>query len=387
MRRVLQLWLISRAAYIAISVVVLVYLPWIYPPYSRSAAVRAAPTIIRMWFRYDANRYMQIATGGYQTQLLGNWPPLYPLLVHALMLGLPVSPPVTALLGANLASLAGCLGLARLQSSGKDLSTNQPSVAALLCYPLAFFLAAPWAMSLLFCLSVWCFYFISRKTWSLAALCVFLAVLDADIGICLAIPLCWSWLQHLAEMNKSSTRLRHFLVEPAVVFFSAPLGLSVWVSYQVMLLRGQVESIVDQTTYFGHHLVWPGLGLWLIVSNVWTVTLYHRADLLRLLVDVVPFLGMLTIAVYASLRRMWPISHGLYVFALLTMIAMLPVSGQQFPDVIVSAGRYLLAAIPIWLVLPRIFANHRRLGLALLVISCALQVVILVYYLRGGWLV
>jgi hypothetical protein len=261
-------------------------------------------------------------------------------------------------------------------------------VVWLLAYPLALFLAAPWAQSLLVAIAVWTFIAIERRLWALAALGVVLACLTHITGACLAVALVWCWGKALAERDKADTRLRHLLVEPAVVFFAAPTGVGLWLVYQIMHYHGQVVSFRDQITYFGHHLVWPGLGLWLLVQNVANVTISHKTDLPRLLVDVVPFVSMLATAIYASIRKLWPVHHGLYVFALLTLIICVPVygPGQQFPDVIVSAGRYLLAAIPIWLLLPQLRISP-RVAHGLLVVGICLEACLCLYYLLGGWMV
>jgi hypothetical protein len=72
---------------------------------------------------------------------------------------------------------------------------------------------------------------------------------------------------------------------------------------------------------------------------------------------------------------------------LLYLCIALPVVGTEFPDTIVSAGRYLLVAVPVPLVLSAAAARYRRVLQSLVYLGVIMQVVFCVSYLSHLWIV
>lgn len=104
-----------------------------------------------------------------------------------------------------------------------------------------------------------------------------------------------------------------------------------------------------------------------------------------MLVDVVPlvFVGVVAIV---TIRRI-PASYSLYLAGLLLACLSSPILGALFPEVFVSVGRYLLVAIPVYVVLARWTYRHPWLDTLFIGGGFAIQALLMAFVLNGGWLV
>jgi hypothetical protein len=118
-----------------------------------------------------------------------------------------------------------------------------------------------------------------------------------------------------------------------------------------------------------------------LATPAWT---YWQA---RQLVDLVPVLLLMVLTVL-TIRRM-PFAFTLYMLGLLYLATASPIMASYYPigHLLISAGRYLGASIPIFLLLGK--WTERRPWLDLLIVSGGfmLQAVFLASFLIGGWLV
>src|SRR5215469_14276478 len=161
--------------------------------------IHASANLLTEWSRYDSAKYWWIAAHGYSNPYYALWLPLFPLLEHCL-LWLPGGGYLAGLLVSNSATLEAVVGIALLQAAEMPpypaSRAEHSATVWFLAYPLAFFLTAPWAQSLLVAFGVWTFYALSRQRWLVAAVCVALACLAASLGLCLIVPYAWEiWRQ------------------------------------------------------------------------------------------------------------------------------------------------------------------------------------------------
>ncbi len=81
------------------------------------------------------------------------------------------------------------------------------------------------------------------------------------------------------------------------------------------------------------------------------------------------------------------IECSLLLIGFLLVCITVPVVGTQFPEAFVSAGRYLLPAIPVYLVVMRQIRRFPWLESVLLGGGFALQGLLTAFVLTSGWLV
>ncbi len=106
-------------------------------------------------------------------------------------------------------------------------------------------------------------------------------------------------------------------------------------------------------------------------------------DQMRMLVDYAP-LALFALLTLVAMRRQ-PVSFTLYMLGLLYVCIASPITSLQ--DVYASVGRYLLAAMPIFVLLARWSARRPWLEMLLLSTGFMTQALLLSAYLAGRWII
>jgi hypothetical protein len=316
------------------------------------------------------------------------------------------------------------------------------AIRVTVAYPLAFFLVAPYTEGLFLGFAALSLYAARRGIWRWAALWAFLAGLTRPTGIVLLPALGWelgrqrgwwttiaTWLRALWHSEMRAVLMtraraaiapghwravflaaRHQPAHPAALARYGWSPLALWrrnarlreASVGVLAMLAVPCAILLYMAFlevrFGHPL------LWLHVQNIfwrrdsmpliasvgdavrqvfdmrpWT---YWQA---RQLVDLAPVLifGLMTLL---NVRRM-PFAFTLYMVGVLYLAIASPVLDSPDPDMLISAGRFLAVAAPMFLLLGR--WCERRPWLDLLIVSGGflLQAVLAGFFLAYGWLI
>ncbi len=338
------------------------------------------------WNKFDTVWYLNISKYGYwyptvatfardHGQLSTAFFPLYPLLIAMLTALVGTSHRLaSAMLISNLGTLAGFIGvgLFAAQEDGYEASTR--TVRLLAAYPLAFFLAAAYPEGIFLALTAFCLYFMRRGSWYGAAICAFFAALTRFTGIILLLPMLWEfgsrhgWWQHAFWEDGRWRRWRRWLctpstVEAAAVALAVPIGLGIYMLYLALRFNDPLSFVHAEETSWLHISMPPWQSLTLALYRLFTTPGWTYQEAL-ILVDLVPLVAF-SIITLVMVRRQ-PLTFTLYLLGLLLLITISPVSWS--PDIFVSAGRYLLPAAPIFLLLAR--WSSRRPGLDLFLVGC-----------------
>ncbi len=363
------------------------------PPTVYFPAVSLHPGHMLMeWDQWDANWYTLIATKGY-------WPtataffPLFPMLIHvgiaftgatyAWLVGMVIN---------NFATLMGCIGVAFFVfQETRDRGDSKRSLMLLLCYPLAFFLAAPYTEGLLLATAAWAFWAMRRGNWWLAAACAFLASLSRPTGFALYLPVLFEfarqndWGRDLIRWHDASLWLLKRALPALAVVTSLPLGFGLFALYCWRRFGDPLLWIHVDDTYFGRVSlpVWQSLRdgfAYYLTRTAWSFEQFHN------MTDFIPLVAAIALTIILSVRQ--PAAFTLYMVALIYMIiaAPQPVAG---PDWVwyMSAGRYLIPSLPIWLALGRWSGRHPSLETLLVYGGVLLQAVCTTQFLLGRWMV
>jgi Gpi18-like mannosyltransferase len=151
--------------------------------------------LLLSWQRWDADYYLDASLHGYYKPELTAFFPLYPLLIHGATALLGTTHVlIAALLISNLATLGAFIGISCLvMQEGGDLRTAGQTLLVLAAYPLAFFLAAPYAEGVFLACAVWALLAARRGWWYWAALLGFLGALSRPTGVILLLPLVYEF--------------------------------------------------------------------------------------------------------------------------------------------------------------------------------------------------
>jgi hypothetical protein len=346
--------------------------------------------LLDAWNRWDANWYLQIATHGYAI-LPGNdihrlgFFPLFPFLTHLVSLVIGQDHVVGAgMIVSNLATLVGFCALALLALDLFGARTAPFAVRMAAAYPLAFFATAPYSDSLLFALAALSLLFARRGMWEWAAACAFLAGFDRLLAIVLIPPLVWEYVRQ----NYHRGMRPHDLLSPrlmgrgVLVALAVPAALVLWSAYLGMRFGHPFGYLDAQNRYWGHESFAPWDGIRLAYQSVMNASpwAYARA---RVLVDVAPVAAFALITL-ASIRRI-PVTFTLYMAALMAVLLSSGVPMDYNP--LNGEGRYLIIAIPVFLILGKWTARRPALDTALIAGGFMLQGLLTAFFLHDGWLV
>lgn len=353
--------------------------------------------ILANWARWDGSWYLLISLRGYDVFPADSsgFFPMYPLQVHLLTLlfGTGALLPI-ALLLSNLASLAAFIGLGLLGAHEEQQPERTAGAATRLikvtaAYPLAFFLFAPYAESFLLACIVFSFLFARRGQWGWAAVCALLAGLTRPTAIALVPALAWEYgRQHNLWRRETwrnggwrSLGLWRAMVAALGVAASAPIGLGCYLLFLKFRYDDPLMPFTAQVRYHGRRfwLIWQTVGeyLWRFTHpGAWslqTLMLYLDGGLLFLFL----------IITLLNIHRL-PLLYTLYMLA--TFYILLGSPAPHRIELIPSIGRYLLMAVPVFLLFSRWMKGRPWLEMLLVGGGFMLQALFVVFFLNGAWI-
>lgn len=323
--------------------------------------------------RFDAASYRAIAEDGYSWSPatgIGNvaFLPFYPFLMRILALfRLPLFWAGTVI--SHVSFLTSVVLLRKLEALSPEPVPAHSSLLALLAFPWAFFLLAPYSESLFLALALAVFLQALRERWALVALLGFLAGLTRVFGLALVPPLlmlAWS------SGSRSSGDRPPFRLSAVAAAFAPAAGFIAFMAWLALRFGDPFLFFHAQQRGWGRSPGWSGLqaSLQAIRENI-----SHRGWLhLGPAVDLVIVLLLLAAAVQA-LRSRAP-EKTLYVGSGLLLIL---ASGS-----LLSSGRYALVLFPVFGFLA-LLARRPLAWRAYLFLSSVLQAYLVVRFVNNLW--
>ncbi len=392
-RTVVGLWLVSRLALALVSLVGGALLRPVVPQMNGAPPTAETPfaltAVLSRWMFWDASWYLHIARYGYIRPASAALFPLLPLLERGILLlsggGDPHVLQALALVLANLLCLAALLMLAllALDLSG-SVAVATLTAALLITSPFGFFLSAPYTEALFVALTCGVFLALRRQRILVAVICVALACITRPTGVVLLLVLVVALAQRVT-WRKSAWRARLLAsLRILALVTAASLPLLAW----LLVLRAHYGTPLPwmdaQRRDFGHQGLWPWATVALIAHQV-RLTAGSAFASTRLFLDIVPAVATLLLSAVALRRGAWP--QRIYLTGALVLMFSAPVVGTQFPDALISTGRYALTLVPLWLWLGRWAAGRPQLTQGLVLLGAMLQAILVTVVLTGGWLV
>ncbi|HLZ24405.1 MAG TPA: hypothetical protein VKQ30_20005 [Ktedonobacterales bacterium] len=385
------LWIATRAVYALITVFAVAFTAGIHSPNTRFSPSR----LIAIWQQLDVNWYLSVAAGGYAQDVTRTaFFPLYPVLIAIVtfLIGGAAHRLAAAMIVSNLSALAAFCGIGLLAANEDGADTVQPAILMLAAYPLAFFTVAGYADATLLALCVFALFFARRGQWREAALCGFFAGLTRPTAVILVLPLFWEYgRQHdiwrAVWARRWVVLLRRLapraLGEWVVVVASVPVGIGVYALYLWRTFGNPFTFVALQSAVWQRQSVPPWRWISLVVG-AWRQMVPWSFAQVRTLVDLAPLLICIALTV-VLIRQRWPLVYILYMFGVLYTAVSNPMIHNLYP--LAAAGRYLLPAVPIFLLLARWTRTRPALQTALVGGGFALQALFIAYFLNGGWLI
>jgi hypothetical protein len=377
----LQIWVVTRLALVAFTFAAALGQAAVGSP----AAPSSPADLLGLWFRFDTTAYIHLVEWGYAVPAQAAFFPLYPLLISAgAQVLVPIFGPgselVLALLLSNLGTLVAFAGLLKLAlDEGSSEFQARMTILVLVAYPLAFFLGAGYTEGIFLACATWGLWAMRQGYWYRAAGCVLLAALCRPNGVMLLAPL----LYEFARQHDWLRRIRLPAVPQGLAVASAaPAGVGLFTFYCWRQYGDPLEWLHAQT-YWNRMALPPWQAVYDVASYLVTLPV---TSIVKKSVDVVPLL--LVVILTAALARRQPVAFTLYLVGLIAMaIASPSIEGDpaQHHAVFLSSGRFMLAAIPIFLVVGRWCARYPRLAVPCLFASFLLQAGLAILFLSNVW--
>jgi len=329
--------------------------------------------------RWDAIRYVDIATHGYRSVRDTAFFPLYPGIMRAGQetVGSPVG---VGLLVSLLAFLAALYLLHRLACL--DIGPERAGLAITLMAfaPVAFFFSAVYTESLFLALTVGAVYAGRRERWALAGLLGGAAAATRNSGVLLLATLGLLYLygprgEERAAPGPWTWRPRHALRPDAAWLALVPLGLGVYLA-QRGITTGRPLDPYDVDVWMRER-VGPLLGAWrgleAAADSVSDLVSRGGGDVPRDWRNVLNLAALgLGVAGTAGVLRRLPSAYGAYAALSILQFASVPFSHEA----LASAPRYVLVLFPLYLWGALVLHDHRRARVAVPVASAMLLVLL-----------
>ncbi len=387
LKQALVLWLATRLLLVVFTLAAAAF----EAVHGNRQVLSSPGAMLELWRRFDTTAYLHIVEQGYVGLNQAAFFPLYPLLIagpaHLFGAG---SDLLVALLISNLGTLAAFLGIAKLAvDEGGDQRMARNAMIALAVYPMAFFLGAAYTEGPFIAAAVWCLWAMRRGRWTTAVGCALFAALLRPTGVILYAPLLFEFARQHAESltgwwQSLRVTMRQNAPQTLTVLLASPLGIGLYSLYCAVHFGDLLGWMHSEGRFWGR----PSMPIWQALhdTSVYIVSLRPLSSMQdKKLVDYLAIL--LVLIVTLALIRRQPVAFTLYLAGLLylTLDSPFVISAGQHYAVYLSASRYMLPAIPVFLALGRWGLRSPRLALVALLGALALQAVFAIYFLQGGW--
>jgi hypothetical protein len=284
---------------------------------------------------------------------------------------------------ANVSTLTGFVGLALLAAHeyGEE-RTASTAVLVAAAFPFAFFFAAAYSEGPFLAAAVFTLYFARRGQWKSAAVVGFLAGLTRPTAMALVLPVAWEYgRQHGWWKQRGSWRFRlPTALEALAVVGAAPAAIALYSAFLWQRFGTPLIWLKIQTEVW-HRQAMP---IWLTAAELGhrllTFPPFSGVEA-QLLLNLLPLLFCLLITVVAF--RQMPFAFLLYMLGLCYLSIASPVLSTD--ELIVSAGRFLTLAIPVFLILARWIQRWPVIGQTWVTSGIFTQAVLLMGFFAGRW--
>ncbi len=362
-----NMWILLVIAAVKFLLFLLVFIA--FPLFSgQSGADHVLNFTADIWSRWDAINYQRLANHWYlptgDERNLIVYYPLYPLLTRITNYAMG-DIKVSALLVANLASLAGLLFFYRLARLNFEPPGALTALAALMLFPTSYFFNAPYTEGLFLLTGVASFYAARRQKWLLAGVTGGLAALTRVTGLALIPALLVEF--YLQWRSKRSLWPQAFFLLLIPLFFSWYLYLN----YSILGDPFAFSDIIKNHWY--KEFSWPWQGMQLALNKIGQFP-FSSFALTHGVGEFAAGIFLLVLSIF-SVRRL-RFSYAVFIIAVTCLVLS--------TSYLMSTPRYILSAFPLFLVFGNVHGNSWWFRLGLL-FSIMLLSLFTIQYTRGWW--
>ncbi|MEO8463105.1 MAG: hypothetical protein ABI555_07820 [Chloroflexota bacterium] len=320
---------------------------------------------LRLWERWDAGHYLEIAKQGYGPPTDPALITFFPLTPALVALGSRVIEPLAAgMLVAFVATLASSAGIYRLIRLDYGRQTARLGALAISVFPTSFALIAPYSEGVFLAFVVWSFLFARTGRWSAAGVCALLASLARLQGVFLLPALAAEYWLSRRRIDRDAGWLLLGLGGPLIY-----LGIN------ALTFGDPLFFLSIQKSVFQHTLTAP----WVVLGDAYIGATAIQATESWATVYLAPFVAFVILA----LTLVWTLvgSERRPSYAIYTAVTFVSFTSLSWP---ISMPRYLIGVFPMFIAAGRL-GRIPWLGPPLFVASALLLGIFLTLYVSGHW--
>lgn len=330
-----------------------------------------------MFFDWDAGYYLKIAEHGYWSIQSTAFYPLYPLLIHGLVLITHLSYHSSAFWIANLSLWLALIFLYQLILTEHEIRIAKLTLWLITAFPAAMFFNCAYTESInLLCLVLF-FYFLQRDQWYLALLAGCFAAITHGFGLLLIFSgLAFLWTKR--TQLKSSTLILRIISLLLII----PLGVLLYMIFLYAITGSPFTSFYAHR-FWDHQSIKPVIHIITFLGHMWLNPGYDSPFKIIETIHgifslIMVLMGILMLVIYPKHFNL-PIKV-FYIVSVIMSISSGP-SGQ-----VDSFSRYVLVLFPGFIVWAYICKQREFLFITSLWIMLPLKTILMGMFADGYWI-
>ena len=284
-----------------------------------------------MWNHWDGPNFQILASTGYGPNTAHpEWIVLFPLYPITIDIGkLVFSSLDSAMLSSLLATLAAGLGLYELVRLDASKQMARLSVLAMVLFPTAYSLVAPYSEALFLALTVWAFVAVRRDHMATAGILGLLAALTRIQGAFLIPALGIEYLMIRRRIDRD------------VLWIGLPVaGPLIYLAINWFYFGSPMHFVDVQQQVYNVHNQMP----WLTMQNLWNGVMGTKQDEHWVTVFIAPlasYVILLVVTIWSAVSK-----HSRPSYAVYTAFTALSFTTLSWP---ISVPRYIMGVFPIFM--------------------------------------
>lgn len=339
--------------------------------------------ILRDWVRWDANNYIRIATLGYDGYYENGMAttlvffPLYSWIMKFFHIFIS-SIAACGLIVSSLCYGLGCVFLYALVSIDYGKSVGKRAVILISVFPFSFFFGAIMPESVFFFTGCACMYFTRRRRFVISGIFGALASLSRMQGLLLTVFFVTEWVNAYKPFalirKKDFSNLFKSIFTKLTPVLIMPVGTLIYL-YQNYKVTGDAFKFLEyQETVWGQHAQYFGVTVADNFNNILNEFLAGSSTMCIWLPQFVLFFLCCATLIYGIRSH----KSGYILFLVLYLVM------NYTPSLLLSGGRYMTVAFPMFIILADFFEKHPKMWDGVIIVSGILFGVYMGVYLNYG---
>lgn len=346
---------------------------------SSDAATYSLQEFLDSWQRWDAPNYISIARGGYTEyqeegqHLFLVFFPLYPWLLKFVHIFIP-NWQIDCLVLSTVTYAIGCCFFYATLCEEYTKEIAQKALVLISVFPFAFFFGAMMTESLFFCTMSMGFYFIHRHQWLAVGITGILCSLCRVQGVLLlgvaGVEFLLTYPPITLFSQKKGRQFFKYVFTKGIFLLLIPVGNLIYFYINYEVEGDPFQFSVYQREHWYHSTIWFTKSVSEVLNNAISPTTTNTMKLCIWVPEITLFI-LTIVLLFVGLKR-----HHLKYTALLFVYTLINYS----VTFLISGGRYMSCAFPLFIILAELLDKHPKVYLLLVSLSSMLMMIYLTGY-------